>query len=74
MQQNINFLVQSVCDVPIINTSYQKLHFGSGDYPDKLFFHQAKFCLVKKELILLGEKRAYLGSPQSQNVTFGNSC
>ena len=42
VRQIFNFVVQSVCDVPIINTSYQKLHFGSGDYPDKLFFHQAK--------------------------------
>ena len=25
----------------IINTSHQKLPFGSGDDPDKLFFHQA---------------------------------
>ena len=25
----------------IINTSYQKLPFGSGDDPDKLFLHQA---------------------------------
>ena len=25
----------------IINTSYQKLPFGSGDDPDKLLFHQA---------------------------------
>ena len=25
----------------IINTSYQKLPFGSGEYPDKLVFHQA---------------------------------
>ena len=25
----------------IIYTSYQKLPFGSGDDPDKLFFHQA---------------------------------
>ena len=25
----------------IINTSYQKLPFGSGDDPDKLFFYQA---------------------------------
>ena len=25
----------------IINSSYQKLPFGSGDDPDKLFFHQA---------------------------------
>ena len=25
----------------IIHTSYQKLPFGSGDDPDKLFFHQA---------------------------------
>ena len=25
----------------IINTSYQKLPFGSGDYPDKRIFHQA---------------------------------
>ena len=24
----------------IINTSYQKLPFGSGDYPDKLLYHQ----------------------------------
>ena len=32
----VNFVVQSVCDAPIINTSYLKLPFGSGDYPDKL--------------------------------------
>ena len=25
----------------IIDTSYQKLPFGSGDYPDKLVYHQA---------------------------------
>ena len=25
----------------VINTSYQKLPFGSGDYPNKLLFHQA---------------------------------
>ena len=25
----------------VINTSYQKLPFGSGDAPDKLFSHQA---------------------------------
>ena len=25
----------------ITNTSYQKLPFGSGDYPDKLLYHQA---------------------------------
>ena len=25
----------------IINTSYEKLPFGSGDDPDKLLFHQA---------------------------------
>ena len=41
MRQNFNFVVQSVCDAPIINTSYLKLPFGSGDYPDKLLFHQA---------------------------------
>ena len=41
VRQNFNFVVQSVCDAPIINTSYQKLTFGSGDYPDKLLFHQA---------------------------------
>ena len=23
----------------VINASYQKLPFGSGDYPDKLLFH-----------------------------------
>ena len=28
--------------VVIINTSYQKLPFGSGDYPDKLLYHQAQ--------------------------------
>ena len=27
--------------VCLINTSYQKLPFGSGDDPDKLLFHQA---------------------------------
>ena len=31
--------VRMVC--MLINTSYQKLPFGSGDYPDKLLFHQA---------------------------------
>ena len=41
VRQNFNFVVQSECDAPIINTSHQKLPFGSGDYPDKLFFHQA---------------------------------
>ena len=41
VRQNFKFAVQSVCDAPIINTSYQKLPFGSGDYPDKLLFHQA---------------------------------
>ena len=25
----------------VINTSYQKLPFGSGDYPDRLLYHQA---------------------------------
>ena len=39
--QNFSFVVQSVCDAPIINTSYQKLPFGSADYPDKLLFHQS---------------------------------
>ena len=37
----VNFVVQSVCDAPIINTSYQKLPFGSGEYPDKLLFQQS---------------------------------
>ena len=41
VRQNFNFVVQSVCDAPIINTSYEKLPFGYGDYPDKLLFHQA---------------------------------
>ena len=31
---------QYICP-EIINTSYQKLPFGSGDYPDKLLYHQA---------------------------------
>ena len=30
----------SIRSLEIINTSYQKLPFGSGDDPDKLFFHQ----------------------------------
>ena len=34
-------LVGMICVFAIINTSYQKLPFGSGDYPDKLLFHQA---------------------------------
>ena len=35
-------LIARFCPVfGIINTSYQKLPFGSGDYPDKLLFHQA---------------------------------
>ena len=29
------------CHTHIINTSYQKLPFGSGDYPAKLLYHQA---------------------------------
>ena len=41
VRQNFNFVVQSVCDASIINTSYQKLPFGSRDYPDKLLFHRA---------------------------------
>ena len=41
VRQNFNFVVQSVRDAPIINTSYQKLPFGSGDYPDNILFHQA---------------------------------
>ena len=32
--------------VSIINTSYQKLPFGSGDDPDKLFFLQALNYLI----------------------------
>ena len=31
----------TLVELSIINTSYQKLPFGSGDYPDKLLFHQA---------------------------------
>ena len=41
VRQSFNFVMQSECHAPIINTSYQKLPFGSGDYPDKLLFHQA---------------------------------
>ena len=40
MRQNVKFVAQSVRGAPIINTSYHKLPFGSGDYPDKLLFHQ----------------------------------
>ena len=29
-----------ICTFTIINTSYQKLPFGSGDCPDKLFYLQ----------------------------------
>ena len=46
VRQNVYFVVRSVCDAPIINKSYQKLPFGSGDYPDKLLFHQSlRSCL-----------------------------
>ena len=38
--QNFNFVVQSVCDAPIINTSYQQLPFGSGDYRDSSYFNK----------------------------------
>ena len=41
VRQNFSFVVQSVCDAPIIDTSYHKLPFGSGDYPDKLLYHRA---------------------------------
>ena len=33
--------VTTTCRASIINTSYQKSPFGSGDDPDTLFFHQA---------------------------------
>ena len=33
----------TLVELSIINTSYQKLPSGSGDYPDKLLFHQALF-------------------------------
>ena len=33
----------------IINTSYQKLPFGSGDYPDKLLFHHTSY--IPKSLL-----------------------
>ena len=33
--------VTTSCRMSIINTSYQKLPFGSGDDPGKLFFHKA---------------------------------
>ena len=38
--------VTTTCHVSIINTSYQRLPFGSGDDPDKLLFHQALNYLV----------------------------
>ena len=71
VRQNFNFVAQSVCDAPIINTSYQKLPFGSGDYPDKLLFHQAtKFvthqagnypvtCFVSKSSIIILVELSY---------------
>ena len=31
----------TLVELSIINTSYRKLPFGSGDYPDTLLFHQA---------------------------------
>ena len=31
---------QTIIQQGIINTSYEKLPFGSGDYPDKLLYHQ----------------------------------
>ena len=41
--QTFKFYVvsHSLGEAEIINTSYQKLPFGSGDDPDKLFFHRA---------------------------------
>ena len=37
--------------------------------------HGVNPCLMSEKLSsVLGEIRAYLGSPQSQKVTFGNSC
>ena len=38
---NLSICTSLLLSLPIINTSYQKLPFGSGDYPDKLLFHQA---------------------------------
>ena len=40
VRQNVDFVVQFVCDAPIINTRYQKVPFGSGDYPDKLLLNR----------------------------------
>ena len=36
-----SLLSEEVYPVTIINTGYQKLPFGSGDYPGKLLYHQA---------------------------------
>ena len=49
MRQNFNFVVQSVCDAPVIDTSYQKLPFGSEDDPDKLFHETRRRCEPRTE-------------------------
>ena len=35
----------------VINTSYQKLSFGSGDYPDKLLFHRKRVAAGDKLVV-----------------------
>ena len=41
VDHHMEFDYMSELRTVIINTSYPKLPFGSGDYPDKLFFDQA---------------------------------
>ena len=42
-------MTQDALWAKIINTSYQKLPFGSGDDPDKLFFFVFFFFFALKE-------------------------
>ena len=50
---------------------------GSGSEIEQHERHNVTTKIDKKIIVLisvLAEIRAYLGSPQSQKVTFGNSC
>ena len=68
----------------IINTSYQKLPFGSGDYPDQLLYHQALNEVsnssdreLPRGMFRFKTVYNYLGNivhHQHEKVTFGNSC
>ena len=51
-----------------MNTSYQKLPFGSGDYPDKLFskFFSGQASILSFVAAVVAVRRQMLNSPPSR--------